>query len=157
MMTTDQLVTRGREVADEVKSRAKEIAVEALDLGGKVGAVHYLSQRLAWLERDMAREERHVARLEALLSPPTTKEQGEEMKRKDDPRTPDEKSQDDKVQQAIKDGCFSRSTHDERRRSIEKARLKKKKWPKTCGKCGSVIHKPGPCPTCNDEPYGRPF
>lgn len=25
---------------------------------------------------------------------------------------------------------------------------------KTCGKCGSKIYKPGPCPVCEDNPYG---
>lgn len=25
---------------------------------------------------------------------------------------------------------------------------------KTCGKCGSKIPQPGPCPTCNDQPCG---
>jgi hypothetical protein len=27
---------------------------------------------------------------------------------------------------------------------------------KTCGKCGSKIEKPGPCPVCDDKPFGQP-
>lgn len=27
---------------------------------------------------------------------------------------------------------------------------------KTCGKCGSSIEKPGPCPVCEDRPFGLP-
>jgi hypothetical protein len=26
---------------------------------------------------------------------------------------------------------------------------------KTCGKCGSPIHALGPCPVCDDAPFGR--
>jgi hypothetical protein len=27
-------------------------------------------------------------------------------------------------------------------------------YPRTCGKCGGTISKPGPCPACEDKPYG---
>lgn len=28
-------------------------------------------------------------------------------------------------------------------------------YPSQCGKCGSEIPAPGPCPTCDDQPYGK--
>ena len=74
-MTPDQHVTRGREVAEQVESRARDIEAEVLDIGGNAGAVHYLARRLAWLERDLSREERHVARLEALFLSSTGRQQ----------------------------------------------------------------------------------
>ena len=47
------------------------------------------------------------------------------IKRGEDPRTPEEKLQDEKVQQAIQDGTFFLLTPEERRQSIARARLKK--------------------------------
>lgn len=27
--------------------------------------------------------------------------------------------------------------------------------PKTCGQCGAKIYEAGPCPSCQDNPFGR--
>lgn len=40
------------------------------------------------------------------------------------------------------------------RAMLKKVRVATKPETKTCGKCGSKI-SPGPCPICNDAPYGK--